>query len=142
MVRRFRSLFERPLHPDARVVDVEISPDGVPPDARIFMMDEGDNEVFDSSEEFLDSSLELLPDTDPYREEDFSLDSPVDTDFDPFTINIEETVSWLARCWNNAGGGWSDIPAYVCPHDDIRSFDLRKGHWSNDAEDKYLFFSE
>lgn len=141
MVERLRGLFETPLHPDVAVVDVEVFADGTPPEARIFLMDRHNTEVFGDSEEFLTSSLELLPGVDSSQIDNERLYEFEEAGVDVFETNLDETITWLARCWERTGGGWPGIPAYVSPHDDVRSFDLREKRWTDDREDKERWFA-
>lgn len=110
MTDRFRSLFKKALHPDVRVVDIEVFPDGVPPDARIFLMDGRNDEVFGGPEGPLTSSLDLLPGVDLYQNEEGRPYEFEATGFDAFDINVGETVAWLARCWERGRRGLARRP--------------------------------
>ena len=56
---------------------------------------------------------------------------------DTRSVAFGEFVDWFAACWKRAGGNTCPYPAYICHHDDIRSFELKRGEWINDEDGKW-----
>jgi hypothetical protein len=55
-------------------------------------------------------------------------------DVNTWDIAFGLLVAWFAECWKKAGGLGCPYPAYICRHDDIESFDLKRLKWVSDSE--------
>ena len=86
-----------------------------------------ENDVYSEHRGILNSSDFKIPDSLDACGYDFDYEC----DADGF---IEVFAPWFQKCWATAGGLAHPLPAYICGHDDIRSFDLRRCRWVDDTE--------
>ena len=139
VVRELRSFQNFNFHPRVKIIDAEVFHDGLGEELpiRIFLMDEGNNEVFhDDPRYFPDSSIGLLEKIEiPEWKLDFESD-------ESWQIEIDAIFKWYFECWKKAGGDSFRLPAYICEHDDIQSLNLKTGELRMDEDDKFTHFVE
>lgn len=142
LTTQLREIIALHFHPEVVFLDFEVFPYGLTEElpVRGFLMDSGYNEVFHNDPGyFAASSLDLLPDI-PHiipLSEKARTDAFLKADIPLYEIEIEALIPWFARCWIAADGERFSLPAYICRHDDIQSFDLKQQLWLPDEEGKY-----
>ena len=103
--------------PDTRLIDIEISPSKLTVSfwPTWFHMDASPGQIGDPHYLMLS-------------------DGPLVSDDEMEDGSIKILADWFGECWHRAGGATFSLPAYVCQHDDIESFDLRRRVWVDDEE--------
>ncbi len=148
-----RLLLSNRFHPDVALVDIEVFADGLEWElpVRLFLMDKGNNEVFhDDPGYFPESSMGFLVVVERVIPDDLVdgealvdvQDALEEAGVDTSEVETQAIIAWFAACWQQAGGGECPLPAYICAHDDIRSFDLKQMEWAPDAEGKWKYFDD
>jgi len=85
------------------------------------------NEVYSENRSILNSNDFCLPDALDACGYNFEYEREEDG-------FVKVFAPWFRICWATAGGLMHPLPAYVCGHDDIRSFDLRRCIWVDNIE--------
>jgi hypothetical protein len=148
LTAQLRDILALRFHPDVVLLDFEVFHDGLAEElpVRGFFMDRSNNEVFSDDPALTGSSLDLLPDIPhiiPESEKPrLQAIEAAEADIDTISIEAAEIIAWFAHCWTAAGGQDFPLPAYICRHDDITSFDLKQQKWLPDEEGKFLHLED
>lgn len=123
------AVIDAPQPPGTALLDFEAHPDELASRFSVLLF------PMDRSPSQLGSPIYLLTDVRPPVPKDlFDTLGASFEDVDPYAIAFRVLVDWFASCWNKAGGDRCRFPAFLCQHDDIESYDLRRGVWVDDEE--------
>ena len=133
------SLFQNyNFHPVVKLIDTEVFygdlSEGLP--IRIFLMDEHNCEVFHEDRNYFPhSSVGLL---EYVKLPKWNVSTKLENSME---LETEIIVEWFIDCWQKSGGQSFELPAYICQHDDVMSFNLKTLEWKNEKDDKWNYFT-
>jgi hypothetical protein len=144
---QLRTILGYQFHPRVVLLDTEVFWDGLREGVplRMFLMNAHNCETFHQDPAYfpspsigiLEEVRAVIPQSEEARQQRFA-DAGVDTQ----EIEAATLVEWFVGRWIRAGGQECRLPAYMCYHDDNRSFDLRQLKWEPDSQGKWNHFAQ
>lgn len=138
-VAQLSEVLAQPVPAEAAVLDVEVSAgngffDGLPV-SLFFMTSDGGAQLSDSVPLLRDGTVARWP--AQLRQRLLALDES--GTFDGGPLEAAELLDWFPTVWDLAGGQRYPLRAYLCFHDDDRSFDLKAKTWVSDDAAKWVY---